>query len=314
MKALTSESREVELEFGWGGLTLAGTLHLPEGYRPAPTVLMMQGSGPTDRDSEGYFPPIRKAFLDRGIAVFSFDKPGVGGSSGDWRDHALEDRTSQALAALEALSAHPGIDGTRLGVWGHSQGGWLAQILASRRPDLSFAICNSGPAIGIAEQDLYGCEHTMRSKGHTEEEIERALRFLAALHQEAAHGTGFGVVDEAIVTDARDQPWYGYLTIDDATDWRFMCRVMSEDYDPVVTMSQIRCPYLAVYGGLDLLVPAWESARASGDALHSAENLDAAVVVFPGGDHRLQDPETGKLAPEYLDLITDWAARRVAGR
>ena len=304
---------QLEIEFAWNDLTLAGTLHLPEGSHSPPAVVMMQGSGPTDRDSEGYFPPIRDSFLDRGIAVFSFDKPGVGGSSGDWRDHALEDRTSQALAALETLSARPDIDRMRLGVWGHSQGGWLAQILASRGPDLSFAICSSGPAIGIAEQDLHGCEHSMRANGHPEEEIEKALHFLAALHREAARRTDFGAVDEALLSGARDQPWYGYLTIDDDADWRFMCRVMSEDYDPVITMSQIRCPYLAVYGGLDLLVPSWESARASGDALHRAGNPDAAVVVFPEGDHRLQEPGTGEFVPGYLGLITNWAARLVTG-
>jgi pimeloyl-ACP methyl ester carboxylesterase len=309
-----TRSTELELDFGWNGLSLTGSVHLPPGPGPHPALLMMQGSGPTDRDSQGYFPPIRRGFLDRGMAVFSFDKPGVGESDGDWREYALEGRTSQALAAVGALSAHPDIDDERLGVWGHSQGGWLTQILASRRSDLSFAICSSGPAIGIAEQDLYGCEHTMRADGHSEEEIQRALGFLAALHREASRGTDYGTVDGAILSPAREQPWYGYLTIDDPADWRFMCLVMAEGYEPVTTISQIRCPYLAVYGGLDLLVPAWESAWASGDALHRAGNPDGTVVVFPGGDHRLLDADTGEFVPGYLDLIADWAARKVAGR
>jgi fermentation-respiration switch protein FrsA (DUF1100 family) len=72
-----------ELSFSWGGLHLAGTLHLPGSTGPHPTVLMMQGSGPSDRDNDGYFVPLRKAFLDAGIAVYSFDKPGIGASTGD---------------------------------------------------------------------------------------------------------------------------------------------------------------------------------------------------------------------------------------
>src|SRR4051812_31423527 len=102
----------------------------PRGHPPPapappfhPAVLMLQGSGPADRDSGGYFPPIRDAFLARGIAVFSFDKPGIGSSTGDWRHYALMDRADQALAALALLREHHVIDGARVGVWGQSQGG-----------------------------------------------------------------------------------------------------------------------------------------------------------------------------------------------
>jgi hypothetical protein len=77
---------------------------------------MLQRSGAADRDCGGYFPPIRDAFLRRGIAVYSLDKPGIGGSSGDWRRFALFDRTDQALAAIDALKEHVAIDPRRVGV------------------------------------------------------------------------------------------------------------------------------------------------------------------------------------------------------
>ena len=60
---------------------------------------MMQGSGPADRDGNGYFPHIRDTFLSRGLATFAFDKPGIGASMGDWRDYALRGRAKQAVAA-----------------------------------------------------------------------------------------------------------------------------------------------------------------------------------------------------------------------
>ncbi|MGI8855268.1 MAG: alpha/beta hydrolase family protein, partial [Thermomicrobiales bacterium] len=156
-----AEIERREITVAWGGVRLAGTLHLPTSLPPHPAVLMMQGSGPADRDSGGYFPPIRDAFLSRGIAVYSFDKPGIGGSSGDWRRYGLADRTEQALAAITLLREQEGIDPRRVGIWGHSQGGWLVQMLAARLSDLAFAIANSGPAIGVEQQDRYGCEHTM---------------------------------------------------------------------------------------------------------------------------------------------------------
>ena len=67
----------VEIDVGWRGEVLAGTLHLPSDELLA-TMLMMQGSGPADRDADGYFDAIRGTFLRRGVATFSFDKPGCG--------------------------------------------------------------------------------------------------------------------------------------------------------------------------------------------------------------------------------------------
>ena len=89
-----SITEEVKLSFDWGGLKLAGSLDLPSGAGRHPAVLMAQGSGPADRDSGGYFEPIRQTFIDRGVATFAFDKPGCGESSGDWRHYALEARAT----------------------------------------------------------------------------------------------------------------------------------------------------------------------------------------------------------------------------
>src|SRR5262245_3634931 len=73
MRRMVEHTRQ-EFSFVWRGLTLAGTLHLPAAPPPHPAVLMLQGSGPADRDAGDYFPPIRDAFLARGIAAYSFDK------------------------------------------------------------------------------------------------------------------------------------------------------------------------------------------------------------------------------------------------
>ncbi|CAN5527042.1 hypothetical protein BH23CHL2_BH23CHL2_22650 [soil metagenome] len=305
-----TETNTQDLTFRWNDLELAGTLHCPDASDPHPAVLMMQGSGPADRDSNGYFPPIREAFLQRGIATFAFDKPGIGESTGDWRDHGFDDRAGQALAALDLMRDHPSIDGERVGIWGHSQGGWLAQILAARLPDLHFAIANSGPSINPQFQDKYGCEHTMRAEGHSEEEIEQALVFLDAVHDAARRGDDYETVQADLLHDARQHSWYGYLTLEDAETWSFIARSAAERYEPVKALSRIRCPFLAIYGAQDLLVPAWQSARESSDALHKSGNSDATIVVFPQGDHRIRDAATDDFATGYLDLLGDWTARR----
>ncbi len=275
---------------------------------------MLQGSGPADRDSDGYFPPIRDIFLSRGIAVYSFDKPGIGGSSGDWRHYALVGRTDQALAAIALLRGRDDIDPRRVGVWGHSQGGWLVQMIAARLPDLAFAIANSGAAIGVEAQNLYGCAHTMRAEGKSEEQIAHALTYLNAMHAAALRGDDYAMVERQLLDGARGEPWYGYLAIDDAEDWGGICRFVTERYEPAEALARARCPFLAIFGALDVLVPAWESAAISSRALREAGNRDATIVVFPHGNHRILIAETGEFATGYLDVLGDWVARRVASQ
>ncbi len=300
-----------EIAFEWDAIELVGTLHLPAGPPPHPAILMLQGSGAADRDADGYFPPLRETFLRRGLAVFSFDKPGCGASTGDWRDYALQGRIGQAFAALSALRDHVGLDPARIGVWGQSQGGWLVQIIAARLPNLPFAVANSGAAIGVEEQDRAGCEYTMRAEGKSEEDIARALTFIDAIHAAARRGEDYATIEPTLLAPARTQSWYGYLTFDDAADWAGTRRFVAERYDPEATLREVRCPLLAIFGARDVLVPAWESAMIYDRALRAAGNQDATLVIFPQGNHRIRDEESGEFCTGYLDLLGDWAASRV---
>lgn len=306
------ETTRQEITFAWGGIHLAGTLHVPPSPPPHPVVLMLQGSGTADRDADGYFPPIRDAFLSRGIATYSFDKPGIGGSSGDWRDYALNGRTDQALAAITLLRAHTAIDAARVGVWGQSQGGWLVQILAARLPDLAFAVANSGAAIGVEAQDRAGCEYSMRAEGRAEAEIARALAFIDAVHAAARRGDDYATVEPTLLAPARDQSWYGYLRFDNATDWEGTRRFVTEGYEPEAALMRADCPFLAIFGTRDVLVPAWESAMIYDRALRAAGNQDPTLAIFPQGNHRIRIEESGEFCTGYLDLLGDWVARRVA--
>ena len=275
---LSSIATAEHLDFEWEQLTLAGTLHLPIGAhrgsgRP-PAVVLLQGSGPADRDSGGFFPPIRQAFLKRGLATFAFDKPGCGTSTGDWRRYGLEARAGQAEAALSLVRAHGAVDGQQVGVFGHSQGGWLAQMLAARQPDLAFAVANSGPSIGVAQQNRYGWEHTLRRQGVPDSEIVEAVAFVDAVQIAAAGGEGYESVERRLLRASREKPWSGYLTIENAEDWAEVRLWATEPYDPIDSLRQIRCPFLAVFGALDPLLPAWRSARDAGDALAVAGNRD----------------------------------------
>lgn len=132
--------------------TLPGTLALPKGKGPFPAVLLVHGSGPQDRDetigASRPFLDIARGLAAQGIAVLRYDK----------RTHARpqdfhggsftvdDETTDDAVAALTALAADPRIDGRRVFVLGHSQGGMLAPRIASRWPQARGAILWAAPA------------------------------------------------------------------------------------------------------------------------------------------------------------------------
>ena len=298
-----------------GAFTLAGTLHWPPGTGPHPALVMLQGSGPTDRDNFGYFPPLRDHFIRCGLAVLCFDKPGIGGSSGDWRHETLHDRADHALAAVAFLRRRRGINPGLVGLFGHSQGGWVAPLAAARSPVVAFIIVSAGPGISPEAQDRYGVEHSQRAAGYPEEQIARAVAFADALVAAARRDEDYARVEAGLLRAARGTPWGDYFAAfagAGAEEWAFYRRNVRASSDPAEVLARVTCPVLAVFGEMDVLVPVAESVAIYERALTRAGNRDVTIRVFPGADHRLLLGELPNFAPGYCDLLATWLGRRVA--
>lgn len=302
-------ARSEPARFEVSGASLAGTLHLPGGQGPFPAMVMLHGSGAADRESGGFFPPIRAAFLDAGVGVLSWDKPGVGESSGDWRARTLFDRADEALAAIAWLRGQPGVDSGRVGVWGHSQGGWVGPLTASQS-DPAFLVINSGPGIGVDAQDLYGVEHTLRAAGGSDVEVAEARAFTRAVHEAARRGYPFEDVAERLLRPAEGTPAGDYFAVDGPEFWGFLVVNAQRPYDPVAALEQVRSPVLANFGELDRLVPVAESVRIFEEALAKAGNADVTIRVYPGADHRIRVGEPPAFAEGYLPEMAAWVAAR----
>ncbi|NQU86644.1 MAG: alpha/beta hydrolase [Mariniphaga sp.] len=124
------------------GITLAGTLTIPNSEGKFPAVVLITGSGAQDRDETifGHKPFLVLAdYLTRnGFAVLRTDDRGVGGSEGDIRKVTSEELAGDALAGVNYLKNHPKIDNSRIGLIGHSEGGIIAPIAANNLKDISF--------------------------------------------------------------------------------------------------------------------------------------------------------------------------------
>lgn len=170
---LPGTAQQRTLGFFHDGARLEGTLVLPEAVEHPPVVALVHGDGAQDRWSQGGYLPLVNALLARGIGVFSWDKPGVGASSGSWLDQRMDDRAGEAVAALEALRQVLGRQSGALGLLGFSQAGWVVPE-ASQRAGADFAVL-VGPAINWRDQGRYYLRQRLQGEGQTGPGLEQWL-------------------------------------------------------------------------------------------------------------------------------------------
>jgi pimeloyl-ACP methyl ester carboxylesterase len=289
--------------------TLAGSLWLPAGDEPRAIVLMHPGSGPSDRDNDVYFPPIRAQLLELGLAVSSFDKRGVGGSTGDWRDAGVVAQAEDVVACLAHVRAlRPD---TPLALFGHSQGGWVVVEAAVRRPNPSFVIANSGPGVTPADQERFATGRRLAEFATTPAEFADAARCFELVLTCMRNGVPFAdladIVDDAGLgpTLARTE-WFSFLPGDEAV-WAFASTMI--DHDPRPALRRLRVPLLALLGADDPVVPVPESVVAYRASV-PADLLTVAVLA--SGDHRLQHGNPPELVDDYLLTLTSFVERALA--
>lgn len=321
--------RAEEVSYSSGDITIAGTLTLPEASGPSgaaapyPAVVLVTGSGPQDRNEEiaGHKPFLLLAdtLTRAGYAVLRTDDRGVGGTGGELDTADYTDLTDDIMAGLTYLRGRPDIDGHRIGLLGHSEGGYLAP-LAAQRPDskLAFVIMMAGPAVPGSEVLVKQNELLLETAGADPEAVREQVEYISTLTT-LIHGGDVEQIrrfatehNNALPPDQRAPE----AAIDQLTTPYFDALV---NYDPAPALRALRVPVLAFYGTKDVQVPDEQNAPAARTEL--AADPEADVHVFDGLNHLMQPAGTGNpqeypaiettIAPEVLSYITTWLGQYV---
>jgi hypothetical protein len=282
-----------ELRIEGEGFTLAAS------YSPAgPTALVaLHGAGEGTSESP-MLRHLHELLPPHGIGVVTFDRRGEGESTGDATRGRFDLQADDALAVLRA------VDAGLVGLFGYSQGGWIAPIAAGQSDDVAFLVLVASIGVTPSEQMMVAVERQLRLTGYGDDVVDRALdlrrRFEHWIHAVAPEP------DEQLAGDllaAVDEPWAGQLWLPPSLLDEEGVRLWIEemDYDPRPTFEQVRVPTLSFYGELD----SWAPVEASVRAWREARGDGVELVVIPGAEHDLTLPD-GTYAPEYDRRLVDW--------
>lgn len=164
-----------DMTFSSHGATLSGSLLLPANGPIRSAVVFIHGSGEQVRDMRN-----AERFARAGIAALVYDKRGVGKSGGRYEgeQNVSEANISlladDAVAASQALAAHPSLKGVSIGFAGISQAGWIAPLAAERSKLAKFIVLWSGPVCKVSEEDIYS-KYTRDTDGKTAPPYQEAL-------------------------------------------------------------------------------------------------------------------------------------------
>jgi dienelactone hydrolase len=312
-------SEDVTVENAAAALTLGCTLTHPNTPQ-FPVVIFITGSGQQDRDENIFghkpFLLLADALARQGIAALRCDDRGGHHSTGNFATATTLDFAGDVTAQLAWIKARPDVDKKHIGLIGHSEGGIIAPIVASRSSDIAFLVLLAG--MGQRGDDLltHQVGQIQRANGGTAAEVaaaekqERALltivmhekddaKAMAQLKAALQQAGGAPAGDQALEAQLRPMvsPWYrGLLAI-----------------DPRVYLRKVKVPVLALNGARDVQVSV-ENLQAIKQAL--AGDHDVTAQVLPGLNHLFQHCKECKvqeyatieetMSPEVVQLVVDW--------
>ncbi|WP_417261393.1 alpha/beta hydrolase [Celeribacter sp.] len=273
------------------GARIAGTIWLPD-EAPTTVVALVHGDGAQDRTSSGSYAPLINAFLDRGFAIASWDKPGVGQSEGNWLRQTMPDRAEETRAVLAVLKER--FEDTPVGALGFSQAGWVLPALTRAEADFLVTV---GAAVSWQDQGAYYTAVRLKREGYDAEAIKAVLDA-----QEIEDDRLFG-------TSATPEDRPDGMSRD---RWQFIH--LNRGADSREALSTLDIPLLALWGAEDLNVDPIRNPEIFRKTLGSRPDhsriparIPACIVVVPNATHGLLK------APEYnWQLTEEWSRVAVA--
>ncbi|UAB82818.1 alpha/beta hydrolase [Zunongwangia sp. SCSIO 43204] len=301
-------------------ITLAGTLTTPEDLKKFPVVILISGSGPQNRDEEIMdhkpFLVLSDYLTRHGIAVLRYDDRGVAESEGEYASATSEDLSRDTKAAIKYLQSRKDIKISKLGLIGHSEGGIIAPLVASKSNEVDFIVLLAGSVIKGKELLLLQKKLIEEKSGISDSIVNRSQEiFQGAYNIIASNSDTDGTLKDELeryfkeeTNNSMNASQMNKLIENMTSPW--MKYFIS--YDPSTVLKDINIPTLALFGKKDVQVPALENSI----ALEKLKNRKIEIIQMDNLNHLFQESETGMpneyfeieqtMSPKVMNLISEW--------
>ena len=252
----------------------------------------------------------------------------MGESKGDFKAATSADFATDVESAIAYLKTRKEINKKKIGLVGHSEGGLIAPMVASKSKDVSFIVMLAGPGIPGDKLLLLQQELIAKAAGVSQIEIKKTIRtnteifeMIVKSENELTLKEGLtNLLNETLKNDSTAEIPKG------VTQAEFVSNEVNKittpwmlyfiKSNPAIFLSKVKCPVLAVNGEKDLQVPPQENLKAIKAALAKGGNKQVTIMEFPNLNHLFQESKTGApseyaaieqtFSPNALAEITKW--------
>jgi uncharacterized protein len=305
------------------------TLTMPKNTKgPFKAAVLITGSGAQDRDETLFdhkpFGLLANELTQQGIAVLRVDDRGVGLSTGDPKTATTADFVYDVQQHIKYLKARPEIDPTGIGLIGHSEGGLIAPMVASKDKSIAFIISLAGvgePFDELITRQLN--EIDVAYNGVPAEAVKKLRPLTRNMLVNSTNGDAKEVAIDKML--AYNKLWWSKLKPNDT--------LILKAYSPSVFSKlaetsykngadywkNVTCPVLAINGDSDVQVNAKANLEGIRKAL--AKNKNVQIEYVPRTNHLLQECNSCASAeyatieqtmnPKVISLINNWVANAI---
>jgi uncharacterized protein len=326
-------------------ISYGATITIPNGKGPFPAVLLLTGSGQQNRDEElaGHkpFAVIADHLTKNGFIVLRADDRGIGQTTGDVESATSYDFAQDASVGINYLLSRKEVDKKKIGFIGHSEGGVIAQLVASERSDIHFIVSLAGPGANVpvlmSEQNraIFG------KAGLAKEYIDKYISFYDSMiqiivqHEKEKFETVLSqklnqwmdttsanivLVTTGIKDENSKKDFIQALSSVANSNWfRYFIR-----YNPYEKVKGFRGHYLALNGDKDIQVLSTINLQALESALKTGKAKSYEIHELKGLNHLFQECKICNtqeylqidqtISPAVLELITFWLKKIVAAK
>ncbi|RXR32993.1 alpha/beta fold hydrolase [Flavobacterium piscinae] len=312
-------------------ITLSGTFTTPKSEN-FPLAILISGSGQQDRNSEifGHKPfwVIADYLTKNGIGVLRIDDRGIGKSGGNPSTSTTYDFATDIEAAVQYIKTKKGVNPKKIGLIGHSEGGMIAPIVASKDKNISFIVLLAAPGIPCDELLMEQTFLMAKVSGASDAEISKSQKTNRMIYDLVKSDKSNDEIKSELAnvfySQFKNDPSFANLSETDKNQminqqiqsvtypWiRSFLRFKPEEY-----LKKIKCPVLVLNGEKDLQVPPQSNLEGIKTAFKNGGNKKTTIKQYPNLNHLFQECTTGSteeygeieqtFSPQVLSDIKDW--------